>query len=305
MRDRQSTPVTGTQVLLLAVGVVGVSMSAPLIASAAAVPALAMSMWRSALATALLAPVAAVRHAVELRSLGRREIVRSLWSGGMLAAHFAFWIGSLHYTSVASSTALVSLQAGWVVIITRLLGHPVSGRVWSGVAIAFAGVVVVSGVDLTISTEALVGDLMALLGGVFSAGYVIVGGQVREVVSTTSYTLLCYATSAALLFLTAVVAGVELVDFTLDDWLAILAVTLFAQLLGHSVFNHLLATMSPTVVSMTILLEVPGAALLAAAFLGQTPPAAVYGGLLLILGGLVIVVRSTAERPAPVEAPPS
>src|SRR5919204_5213747 len=125
--------VTGTQVVLLAVGVVGVSMSAPLIASASAVPALAMSLWRSAIAAGVLAPVAAVRHRAELAVLPRRELVRSCFSGLMLAAHFAFWIASLQLTSVASSTSLVCLQAGWVVVFTRLAGQPVVNRVWAGV----------------------------------------------------------------------------------------------------------------------------------------------------------------------------
>ena len=83
----------------------------------------------------------------------------------------------------------------------------------------------------------------------------------------------------------------------------ILAVTLASQLLGHTVFNHLLATMSPTIVSMTILLEVPGAALLAAVFLGQAPPVAVYAGLALILGGLAVVVSTRTPSAASAEAP--
>lgn len=295
--------VTGVQLLLLCVGVVGVSMSAPLIASAAAVPALAMSLWRSAIAAAVLAPVAVTRHRAELGSLPRREVVRSCFSGLMLAGHFAFWIASLQKTSVASSTALVCLQAGWVVVFTRLAGEPVVRRVWAGVGVAFAGVLVVSGVDFSVSTEALVGDLLALLGGVFSAVYVIVGGRVREVVSTTTYTLLCYATAALTLLVAGLLAGVQLLGFSARDWGVILAVTFASQLLGHSVFNHLLATMSPTVVSMTILLEVPGAALLAAVFLGQAPPAAVYAGLALILGGLALVVGSRSTATAPTEAP--
>jgi drug/metabolite transporter (DMT)-like permease len=295
--------VTGTQAFLLAVGVVGVSMSAPLIASAAAVPALAMSMWRSAIAAAVMTPAAVLGHRRELLGLERRELVRSCFSGVMLAAHFAFWIASLQLTSVASSTALVSLQAGWVVVFTRLAGETVTQRVWVGVGVAFSGVLVVSGVDFTVSTDALVGDLLALLGGVFSAVYVIVGGRVRETVSTTTYTLVCYTASAVVLLAAGLVGQVQLVGFSARDWGVILAVTLASQLLGHSVFNHLLATMSPTVVSMAILLEVPGAALLAAVFLGQAPPIAVYGGLALILGGLAIVVRSRSEEAAPTEAP--
>jgi drug/metabolite transporter (DMT)-like permease len=262
-----------------------------------------MSLWRSAIAAAVMAPVALLRHRQEIAALQQRELVRSCFSGLMLAGHFAFWIASLQLTSVASSTALVSLQAGWVVVFTRLAGQPVAKRVWTGVGIAFGGVLVVSGVDFSVSTEALVGDLLALLGGVFSAVYVIVGGRVREQVSTTTYTLVCYAASAAVLLAAGLLGQVQLVGFSARDWGVILAVTLAAQLFGHSVFNHLLATMSPTIVSMVILLEVPGAALLAAVFLGQAPPVAVYGGLALILGGLAVVVGSRSEQAAPAEAP--
>ncbi len=298
----RSTP-TGRQLVLLAVGVVGVSMSGPLIASAAAVPALAMSMWRSALAAVALAPVALTTRRPELRGLSRRSLMLSAFAGLMLAAHFAFWIASLGLTSVASATALVCLQAGWVVVMTRLLGEPVQRRVWGGLAVALAGVLVVSGVDVTVSTDAITGDVFALLGGVFSAAYVVVGGTVREEVSTTTYTFVCYLTSGVTLLLAGLAFGVELVGFSTEDWLVILAVTLASQLLGHSVFNHLLATMSPTLVSMVVLLEVPGAALLAAVFLGQAPPVAVYGGLGLILAGLAVVVSSPRVGHRAEEAP--
>ena len=72
--------------------------------------------------------------------------------------------------------------------------------------------------------------------------------------------------------------------------------------MGHTAFNHLLATMSPLLVSMIILLEIPGAALLAAVFLDETLPAGTYAGLALILVGLAVVVlgqRSVGGAAAP------
>jgi drug/metabolite transporter (DMT)-like permease len=102
--------------------------------------------------------------------------------------------------------------------------------------------------------------------------------------------------------LTACLVGRQpLAGYGADDWVTLAAVAVSAQLLGHTVFNHLLATMSPTVVSLVLLLEVPGAAALAAAFLGQAPPWGVYAGLLLILVGLALVV-SARRSPAPVAA---
>jgi drug/metabolite transporter (DMT)-like permease len=293
-----------TTVLLFAVGVVGVSLSGPLIAAAGAVPALAMSLWRSGLGAVALLPRGLTASRGELTALPRRELVRSCFAGILLACHFATWIESLKYTSVASSTALVCLQAAWVVLLARLSGVRAGRRVWQGLLLAFAGVLVVSGVDLSISTRALAGDGLALVGGVFAAGYVTVGGRVRERASTTAYALPCYATSAGVLLIACVLAGVRITGFAARDWLLILAVTLASQLLGHSVFNYLLATVSTTLVSLTILLEVPGAALLAGVLLGQTPPVTVYAGLALILIGLAFVVSARSDsvaREAPLD----
>lgn len=289
--------------LLLVIGVAGVSLSGPLMAAAAAVPALAMSLWRSGLGAVSIAAFAAPRLRAELRAVPRRALVRSCFAGLALALHFATWTLSLKYTSVASATALVCLQAAWVVVLARVAGDCVVPRVWLGIGVALLGVLVVSGVDLTISARALTGDVLALVGGVFAAAYTVVGGRVRSELTTTTYTFLCYSTSAVLLLLACVVGRVQVWGFDTSSWLLIIAVTVAAQLLGHTVFNHLLATMSPTLVSITLLLEVPGAALLAAVFLGQAPPVAVYAGLSLICVGLAIVVTSRSQAITPAEAP--
>jgi len=292
---------TGVNLLLAVVAVLGVSASGPLMAATAA-PALAIAFWRNALAAAVLAPVALTARRKEIGSLNRRELLQTLAAGVVLAAHFGTWVTALTMTSVASATALVSLQAGFVVLIDRLSGNEVRRAVLVGIAVAFAGVLVVSGVDFSLSARALTGDLLALAGGLFAAVYTIVGSTVRRTVSTTTYTTLCYTTCALVCLAVCLAAGLQLSGYATSTWLALVAVTVSAQLLGHSVFNHLLAVMSPTVVSLILLLEVPGAALLAGLFLAdQVPPAGVYVGLTLILAGLVIVVARAPHRT--VEAP--
>ncbi|MGH3498855.1 MAG: DMT family transporter [Nocardioidaceae bacterium] len=275
--------------LLALVGVLGVSSSGPLMAGTHA-PALAIAWWRNALAAAALAPVAGVARRQEIAHLSRREVRLTMLAGMMLAAHFATWVTALKLTSVASATALVCTQVGWVVLLGRLRGEPANRAVLVGMAIAFGGVLVVSGVDVTVSGRALGGDLLAFSGGLFAAVYTRVGSVARATMSTTTYTTFCYGTCAVLLLLTCVVGRQPIVGFSSGSWLAIGGVTIAAQLLGHSVFNHLLAVLSPTVVSLILLLEVPGASLLAAAFLRQTPPAGLYAGLALVLIGLAVVL---------------
>ena len=115
----------------MAVGVVGVSMSGPIMAGATASPALAIAFWRNGLGALAVSPFAwRARH--ELARLTRRQLGLCLLAGVMLAAHFATWTTSLRMTSVASATALVCLQVAWVVVITRLSGETVVRRVWMG-----------------------------------------------------------------------------------------------------------------------------------------------------------------------------
>jgi drug/metabolite transporter (DMT)-like permease len=286
--------------LLSVVGVIGVSASGPLMAWIAA-PALAIAFWRNAFGTAVLLPTALTSsRRAELRTLDRRALAGTVFAGLMLAGHFATWVSSLKLTSVASATALQALQVAFVVLIDRLRGHPVHKAVLVGLVVSSSGVLVVSGVDLTLSTRALVGDLLAVAGGVFAAAYVVTGGTMRQTLSTTAYTTLCYSTCALVLLTCCLIGRQPITGFEATTWLGLLAVTVSSQLLGHTIFNHLLAVVSPTVVSLVMLLEVPGAALLASVFLGQAPPVGVYAGLALILSGLVIVVLRQPSRHAEV-----
>lgn len=284
-------------VALMAVGVVGVSMSGPLMASMA-VPALAIAFWRNALGTLTLTPFAA-QHLPAVRALAGRPMLAVGVAAVALAVHFGFWVSALKLTSVASATALVCMQAGFVVLISWARGEQVSARVLVGLATCLVGVLVVTGVDFSVSRRALVGDLLALAGGVGAAVYVVAGGVVRRTTNTTVYTFTCYGLCALLLLAVCLVWDQQLAGYAAVDWWRLVALTIAAQLLGHSVFNHVLATVSPTIVSLVILLEVPGAALLAGWWLGQTPPAGVYVGLVLLVAGLAVVV--TGRRADPVE----
>ena len=285
---------------LMAVAVLAVSTSGPLIAATAA-PALAIAFWRNAFGTLVIAPYAAARHLAELRGMSRREWKLALISGGLLSLHFATWVPSLTFTSVASSTALVATQPVWAALIARGLGHRVAARAWLGMAIAFAGALVITGVDVTLSSRAVFGDLLSLVGGFFAAAYVTVGAQVRRTVSTTSYTLVCYGVCSGLLLAMCVVGRQQLVGFSAETWLKLVLLTLGAQLLGHSLFNVVLKTVSPMLLSLLILFEMPGAAIIAALWLGQVPPLAVVPAAALVLIGVAVVMR--AEPGTPLDQP--
>ncbi|CAN5284006.1 hypothetical protein BH24ACT10_BH24ACT10_01450 [soil metagenome] len=288
----------GTDAVLLCVALVTVSTSGPLIAATAA-PALAIAFWRNAMASGVLLPVALLRCRAELRALDRRELRLAALAGLLLALHFATWIPSLTFTTLASATALVATQPVWAALISGLRGAPVGRRVWVGIGVAVLGALLLTGVDLQVSGRALVGDLLALAGGAFAAAYMVAGSEVRRSVSTTTYTFLCYSVTAVVLLVVCVVGRQELAGYDAETWLKLVALTAGAQLLGHSLFNHVLRSISATVVSLALLLEIPGATLIAAVFLGQTPPLMALPAAVLLLAGLAIVISASSRATEP------
>ncbi len=271
--------------VLLAVAVAGVSFSGPLMAATAA-PALAIAFWRNAMGAGLAASATVLRGDVRPRTWALAAL-----AGVALALHFGTWVPSLTMTSVASATALVCAQPIFAGLIALALGRRLPRVAWVGIAVAAFGTALVAGADLSMSARALGGDLLALAGGFAAALYVTIGAAARVRMSTAAYTAVCYTTCAALLLIACAVGGVHVTGFPGDAWLKIVLVTLCAQLLGHTLINVVLHTTSPTVVSLALLLETPGAALVAYVWLHQRPPWTAAPGIVMLLAGLALVVR--------------
>jgi drug/metabolite transporter (DMT)-like permease len=287
----------------LVVAVLAISSSAPLIAYAAA-PALAIAFWRNAASTVLLAPVAATRRRAEFGRLlsraGRPALVSCTLAGVALALHFGTWVPSAKLTSVADAVALGATQPVWQGLIASAQGRRPSRVMWTGITVAVVGAVATTGADVTVSSRAVVGDLLAVAGGIAIAVYTAFGERARIETSTITYTTICYGVCGVLLGAVCLTFGVRLGGYPGTTWLAIAGLVFGAQLLGHSMFSYALRRITATTVSVLILLEVPGAALIAWLWLGQTPGAASWPGLALLPIGVAIVVLG-ARRAATTE----
>ena len=287
---------------LLGVAIVFIASSGPIIAATLA-PALAIAFWRCFLGSAATAPWVAIRHRAEIRRLSRHEWWLIAVAGLLLGAHFATWIPSLRFTTVASSTALVATQPVWAALIARRRGVVIPRSAWVGIGIALVGVVVLTGVDLSVDPRHLIGDALALAGAVLAAAYVTVSESARRTVSTATLTTGLYATSALMLLALCLVLQQPLAGYPAQAWVLIGLLTVGAQLLGHTLINKVLSTTSATVVSLAILLEMPGATIIAALALGQVPPLAIIPAVVLMFTGIVMVIRA-GSRTVPSETPP-
>jgi drug/metabolite transporter (DMT)-like permease len=288
--------------VLLALGVLAVSSSAILIRLADA-PALAVSFYRCAMAAAVMVPLALLRHRAELLALDRRARLVALLSAGALAAHFALWVPSLSYTTVAASTVLVTSSPVWVALLGRISGRERVTRLGAaGITVSLLGAVVISGGDVTVSIRAAFGDMLALGGAIAAAVYVLAGRDLRPRLSLASYTAIVYAGAAALLAVAMLGTGTPFGGYSARVWSLFALMTIGPQFLGHTVFNYLLAHIEASIVAISVTAEPIGASLLALAVFGEAPAASVLVGGALVLSGIYVAISGQA-RTAPELAP--
>jgi drug/metabolite transporter (DMT)-like permease len=278
-------------------------------------PSLVIAAYRLDIATLLLIPVLRIRFSNEYTSLTRRERVYCLISGVFLAIHFATWIRSLEFTSVASSVVLVQTAPIFVALLSPLvlnerpggyfllgLGLCMAGSVLVGLSdvCSFSGRLICPGMSEFIQGAAIRGDILALLGALGATGYLLVGRKLRGSVPLIPYITLAYGTAGVLLTFAALFQGQPLVGYPPRAYLFFFLLAAIPQLIAHSSYNWALRYLPAALVSITWLGEPVGSTILAYYILAETPPALRFGGGLLILLGITLAARrqrsaSTAE----------
>ena len=277
-------------------------------AQAEGAASLVIAAGRLIVASLVLVPLAWTRHRRELAALTRRQWLLALLSGVFLAVHFATWITSLEYTTVASSAALVATTPLWVAIFTPLfLKEKVHKLVLLGMAIALVGGVIIALSDSCTWTaggltcpqmsdfldgQAFLGNLLALAGAFAATGYFLIGRSLRAHMSLVSYVSVVYAMAALVLTGWMFAAGHQPWGFSPGVYLWIALLGLVPQLIGHSTFNWALGYLSASFVSITLLGEPVGSTILALILLDETPSLLKIVGGILILIGIYLSARS-------------
>ncbi|OWY63175.1 hypothetical protein B7486_54520 [cyanobacterium TDX16] len=290
----------------LVIGVVSVSFAAILIRWADA-PALSVSFWRCLGAAVALAPFA-LRQRRTLARLPRGDRWLLLLSAASLALHFSLWIGSLSFTTVASSVTLVCASTPFVgLAAARFLDEPPSRRTWIGMGLTLAGAIGIGAADLGSSDlggRALLGDAMALGGAVAITGYLIVGRKLRrEGLPNSVYGTAVYGMAALVLGPVCLLTGAELVGFDPETWWVLAAIVAVPQLLGHTVFNALMGTVTATVVAIVVLAEPMVSTALAWVLLDELPAPLFWLGAPVILVGVYVAATGEAAASGEVTSP--
>ncbi len=275
----------------IAIGVIAVSMSAIFVKLANA-DAGVIAFYRMFFSVLIMAPVFFWKYTAEIKRLTKRDWTFSGIAGIFLAFHFILWFESLNYTSVASSTVLVTLQplfafAGTYFFFKERLSVK---TILSGI-IAIGGSVLISWGDFQISGTALYGDILALIACALVTAYLLFGQDVRKRLSLVTYTFVVYGISAITLFIYVLLKGESFGPYPANDWLWFVLLAIVPNLLGHTLFNWSLKYVSTNVISIAILFEPIGAAILAFYIFNEyLISTQIIGGLIVIVGILLFVV---------------
>jgi len=283
--------------VLLGLGVLTVSTSAVMIryAYGEGVSSLAIAAWRLALAALLLLPIALLRSGAELRGLSRVQWGLALASGAFLGAHFASWIISLEYTSVASSVALVTTNPIWIALFSWLiLRERLSLRLSLAIALALAGSAAIFLADEVSSAapQPLLGNTLAVVGSLTVCGYLLIGRKLRSAMNLLPYISIVYGCAALCLMAAALVAGAKLSGYSPFAWAMLAGLALGPQLLGHSALNYALKHLPATVIAVAVLGEPIGSSLFAWLLFGEVIGPAKLAGMGLLLAGIFLAATA-------------
>jgi drug/metabolite transporter (DMT)-like permease len=305
----------------LALGLIAFSTSSIMTRYAQAyAPSLVIAAYRLGLASLVLIPLATLRSRTAFGKLGRSQILLSLASGSFLALHFATWITSLEYTTVASSLVLVWTSPLFVAALSPwTLGESITRPVMMGLAVSMTGSVLVGLGDactwqaglscppasMFFHGKAIYGDMLALAGAVAGAGYIILGRRLRQSMELLPYITIAYGGAAVLLVLAVGLLRLPASGYPLQayGWFALLA--LLPQLIAHSTYNWALRYLPAAYVSVALLGEPVGSTVLAYILLGERPAVLMLVGGTLILIGILIASRRPAAQMSVESAFPS
>ncbi len=286
--------------LIIGVGILAISLASIFIkfAQQEQVPSLLIAAARMTIATLILTPFTLQRHWADLQTITRSEFGFAALSGLFLAIHFATWILSFEYTSVLVSVALVTTNPLWAALLELIFLRTRLNR-WVGLAliIGMIGSIIVAIPPtgaLTFGNNPLIGSLLALTGAIAVAVYFVIGRKLRARLPLLPYIWLVYGFAALFLIIVVIAQGLPIVGYSPTAYLALLAMALVPQLIGHSSFNYALKFFPASYVGVAGQMEPVLSSIMALFIFREVPlPVQVIGGFIILAGVILASLGQT------------
>jgi drug/metabolite transporter (DMT)-like permease len=291
--------------LVLFLGVAALSTSAIFVRLANA-PSSITAFYRLFITALILLPFAFFKeeNRKELLSLSKKQWGFGILSGLFLSMHYVLWFESLRFTSVASSTVIVTLQplfaivGGFFVFKERFSRGAIIGFL-----IAIVGSFIIGWGDFQVGGQALLGDVLALVAAGMITVYFFIGQHLRKNLSVIPYSFLGYVCSSVFLGIYAISQQVSFTSYPVQTWQAFLGLACIATIFGQMSFNWLLKWLSTSVISMSILGETIGTCILAYLVLDEGISLQQGVGIAVILTGLALFLIQKNKSEGRVDSP--
>ena len=285
---------------IIFIGMLAIASSSILIKLCIA-PAMVIAAYRLTLASLLFVAASAVRRNSPLAKFHGKDFWFAIGSGVFLCLHFATWITSLNYTSVASSTVLVATAPVFVGIGSALfLKERLSRQLIFGIFVTISGAIIISFQEFGSSENSLFGNMLALSGAIGGAGYFLIGRNLRSRINTFDYATVVYSITAIMLLAIALFMNLNMTGYAPKIFLILFLIAIIPQVIGHTSLNWSLKYVSATTVSVITLSEPISASILAFFILGEKIMVIQFIGGILILVGVSLTLKSefSTQQPA-------
>ena len=287
---------TALYVGVLTAAIIGIGHGAIFVRVAEADP-IVIAAFRLGVATLILAPLTLIFAYADLRALTGRQLRLIAGAAVFLALHFATWIASLDFTSIANSVVLVTLNPVWLALYGLVILRVTPGRLtWLSIALAVAGSVIIAAGSAAGGNSSLLGDLLALVGGVCFGGFLLFAQRARQTVALLPFVTLAYGGGALLLWIAVIALGLPVAGLTTETYGAMIAVALFSQVIGHTGYNWAIRAIPPTLLAVTLLGEPVLATLFGWLYFGEGFGLPTALGGVLILAGIWLGTRGGSPK---------
>ncbi|MFN5059977.1 MAG: DMT family transporter [Chloroflexota bacterium] len=287
--------------IALAIGIIVIASASILIrlAQAGDVPSLVIAAVRLGISATVLSVIVAVTHQSFPHGVTRKQAGLAVIAGTCLALHFATWIQSLEYTSVASSAALVTTNPLWVGIVAWLLfGEKLNRWRVMGMFMTIVGSLAIAFSDSQTQqgSNPLLGNALAIIGAMSGSAYFLVGRGLRNQLPLLHYVWMTYGSAAIVLLIAALSTGDTRMDYPVEIWLVLLGLAVGPQLIGHTTINFAMRHFSALLVTIAILGEPVGSAILAFILFDEAVAAIQLVGFVSLLIGITITAIGETKQ---------
>lgn len=261
-------------------------------------PALVISAYRMLFTSLMLLVPVMLNNRSEFKKITPKEYMLCTVSGIFLALHFASWISSIKMTTVANSTILVSCSPIFVALANYFITkEKLKRKMAIGIFMSLIGTAIIAmGSSQEAANNMMLGNILAFLGAIFVAGYLVIGGIARKSLSAGVYVFIVYSVSAVVLFIMCFISGTPVYPYPPREILLFVALAFFCSILGHTVYNYMVKYVSSTMISVSTLSEPIFASVLALLIFKEIPSIyTLLGGIIIITGIFYYLVSQTKE----------